>query len=166
MGIDGDLALIAAQEKALTFQEFDEGTALKLGLAIRDEAERRGFAVAIDIRFAHRQLFFFAMPGTGPDNIEWIRRKVNTCLRFQKPSYAVGRGWAARGIGPSVERGLDPMDYVGAGGAFPIRLKGTGVVGTVTVSGVPERDDHMLVVRGIAAVLGVSLNGLELPPEA
>ncbi|MEO8529964.1 MAG: heme-binding protein, partial [Deltaproteobacteria bacterium] len=82
-----------------------------------------------------------------------------------KSSYAVGRGWAKRGVAPSSERGLDPMDYTGAGGAFPLRVKGAGVIGTITVSGVPERDDHMLVVRSIAQFLQIDLKGLELPPE-
>lgn len=165
MSYDEDLAVIARQEEALQFASFDENDAFHLGQVIRDEAAKYGFAVAIDIRLTGRPLFFLAMPGTGPDNIEWIRRKVNTCLRFLKSSYAVGRGWAKRGIGPSLERGLDPMDYVGAGGAFPLRIKGVGVIGAVTVSGVPERDDHMLVVRSIARFLKVKMAGLDLGPE-
>ena len=165
MNYDADLAIIAHQEQVLQFTAFDEDDAFKLGGIIRDEAMKSGFAMAIDIRFVNRPLFFFTMPGTGPDNVEWIRRKINTCQRFLKSSYAVGRGWAKRGVTPSAERGLDPMDYVGAGGAFPLRVKGAGVIGAITVSGVPERDDHMLVVRAVARFLGVSMDGLELPPE-
>lgn len=166
MSYDEDLEMIARQEEALQFQSFDENDAFQLGQVIREDAAKSGFSVAIDIRFTGRPLFFLAMPGTGPDNVDWIRRKVNTCQRFMKSSYAVGRGWARRGSGASAERGLDPMDYAGAGGAFPLRIKGSGVVGSVTVSGVPERDDHMLVVRSVARFLKVEMAGLDLGPEA
>jgi len=47
---------------------------------------------------------------------------------------------------PWGERGADPRDYATHGGGFPIFLVGTGCIGAITVSGLPERDDHMLVV--------------------
>jgi len=165
MDLDADLAMIAQQEATLQFDSFTEDDAFALGTIIRDEAMQRGFAMAIDIRLVNRPLFFFTMPGTAPDNVEWIRRKTNTCLRYLKSSYAVGRNWTKRGSGATPERGIDPMTYTGAGGAFPLRVRGAGVVGAITVSGVPERDDHMLVVRSIARFLGIGLTGLELPPE-
>ena len=48
------------------------------------------------------------------------------------------------------------------GGGFPITLAGTGCIGAVTVSGLPQREDHSLVVEALAHVLGVGLEGLAL----
>jgi uncharacterized protein (UPF0303 family) len=44
--------------------------------------------------------------------------------------------------------------FAAHGGAFPIRIKDVGVVGTVTVSGLPQADDHAFVTEMIGAFLG------------
>jgi len=57
------------------------------------------------------------------------------------------------------------MDYAPQGGGFPIHLIGTGVVGAVTVSGVPEREDHGFVSEMLCRFLNVDHKMLELGPE-
>jgi uncharacterized protein (UPF0303 family) len=165
MSLDSDIKGITAQEKALVFTKFDEGDAWRLGEILKHQAEKRNIGVAIDIKVAGRQMFYFAMPGTSPDNAEWIRRKVNTTMRLHKASYGVGRALAKRGLAMSPDRGFDPLDFVAAGGCFPIRLIGVGVVGTVTVSGVPERDDHALVVAALCQFLGLPEADYQLGQE-
>ena len=90
MTIDRDLETIALQEKLLQFKYFDSGLAWTLGSNIKAAAEKRNAAVAIDIQVNGHTLFFFAMPGTTPNNIDWIRRKRNVVLRFHRSSYAIG----------------------------------------------------------------------------
>jgi uncharacterized protein (UPF0303 family) len=51
-----------------------------------------------------------------------------------------------------------------AGGGFPIRVKGIGVVGAVTVSGLHERDDHEVAVAAICDYLGVEKDSFALSP--
>jgi uncharacterized protein (UPF0303 family) len=51
-----------------------------------------------------------------------------------------------------------------AGGGFPIRVKGAGLIGAITVSGLHERDDHGVVVAAICDHLGVDQTPLRLPP--
>ena len=85
------------------------------------------------------------MPGTTPDNWEWIRRKRNVVMRYHRSSYAIGL--KHQRAGTTLESsGLDAKDYAAHGGCFPILLEGTGYVGTITVSGLPQREDHALVV--------------------
>jgi len=51
--------------------------------------------------------------------------------------------------------GVDPIQYAAHGGSFPIIVRDVGVVGTVTVSGLPQAADHALVVEVLRTFLGV-----------
>jgi uncharacterized protein (UPF0303 family) len=152
--LERDLARVAEQEQRLRFERFDAGVAWEVGLRLKAAAEARGASVAIDIRLHGRQLFYFAMPGTTPDNADWIRRKRNTAARFHRSSYAVGLSLRQQGTTLEAKAGVSPADYATHGGAFPILLEGTGCIGSVTVSGLPQREDHELVVAVLEEHLG------------
>jgi hypothetical protein len=51
--------------------------------------------------------------------------------------------------------GFEPRLFAADGGAFPIRVRDGGVVGTVTVSGLPQADDHAFVTEMIGGFLGI-----------
>lgn len=159
------LAIVIEQERRLVFRAFDEGTAFALGSAIRDIAMAEDKSVVCEVRLWDRPLFFMALAGTTADNAEWVRRKANVVKRFGKSTY---RMVLEKGAGPgnralSEEMNAPLADYVLAGGGFPIRVEGAGVIGAATVSGIPEHLDHMLVVRGICAVLDMAHDDLVLP---
>ena len=48
---------------------------------------------------------------------------------------------------------IDESEFAAHGGAFPVTVRGVGVVGTVTVSGLPQEEDHRLVVSVLRAFL-------------
>jgi uncharacterized protein (UPF0303 family) len=146
MTIDRDLETIALQEKRLQFKVFDSGLAWSLGNSIKTSAERRNSAVAIDIQLHGHPLFFFAMRGTTPNNIDWIRRKRNVVLRFHRSSYAIGLTHERDQTTLQAKTGADLRDFATHGGGFPIFLEGTGCIGSITVSGLSQREDHMLIV--------------------
>ncbi len=85
-----DLEQIAVQESELQLPRFDMQTAWELGLRLRTMAAERSLAVVIDIRRFGQPLFYAAMEGTTPDNIEWVRRKSNVVARFHSSSYVAG----------------------------------------------------------------------------
>jgi uncharacterized protein (UPF0303 family) len=158
-----DLARLALQEERLQFDSFTPGTAWELGGRLKAAAEARRGAVAIDIRVAGLPLFYFAMPGTTADNRNWIRRKRNVTRHFGRSSYAVGLDLQAAGLTLPERYGLSPQHYAPFGGCFPVRLRGTGPVGTLTVSGLPQREDHNLIVAVLADWLAQPLAELALP---
>ena len=159
-----DLARIALQEDQLQFDTFSPETAWQLGIRLKQAVEALGKAVAIDIQLTGQPLFFVAMPGTTPDNVDWIRRKRNVVHRYQRSSYAIGLELQQKNT-TLEDRGLNVRDHAAAGGCFPIRLRGTGFIGTVTISGLPQREDHNVVVAVLANWLNVPLHNLALTDQ-
>jgi uncharacterized protein (UPF0303 family) len=139
----------------LVFSRFSNADAWRLGSAMAAAAIERAFPVTIDIRRHGQQLFHVAPPGTTAENDSWIERKVNVVDRFAAASYLVGRRLAACGIALDEALGVEPRLFAAHGGAFPIRIRDAGVVGTVTVSGLPQADDHAFVTEMIGAFLGI-----------
>jgi uncharacterized protein (UPF0303 family) len=140
------LNTLRQQEEELQFRRFDNDTALQLGLRIVEVAKREHKAVTVDIGRNGQQLFHCALAGTAPDNDEWLRRKSNVVTRFGHSSYYMGTHYRARGTTFEETARVDPNDYAAHGGAFPVIVKGVGVVGTVAVSGLPQIEDHELLV--------------------
>ncbi len=163
MTLTTDLVRIAQQEERLQFDRFDADTAWEIGGRLKTAAEALGRPVAIDIALAGGQtLFAFAMRGMTPDNLDWIRRKKNVVLRYHRCSYAIGLELRQKNVTLRERIGVDERDYAAHGGCFPIRLRGTGCIGTITVSGLPQRQDHGLVVAVLAAYLDQPLAELAL----
>jgi uncharacterized protein (UPF0303 family) len=155
---DGERQLIAsleAQEQRLVFDRFDNADAWRLGSAMVIAAIDRSLSVTIDIRRHGHQLFHAALPGTTPENDAWIERKINVVDRFAEASYLIGRRLAASGSELDEALGVEPRLFAAHGGAFPIRIRDVGVVGTITVSGLPQAQDHAFVIEMIETFLGV-----------
>jgi len=165
MSVEDDISRVAEHERVCVFRRFDESTALEIGTRIAELAAAKDEALTIDVRFWNRQLYFYAMAGTGPDNADWVRRKSNCVRRFNKASYALTLRQKLSGKGFAPDDGIDPMEIAAHGGSFPIRIEGVGVIGTITVSGVPGRRDHGYVVESICEHLGIDYGPLALGPE-
>ncbi|MBC7281153.1 heme-degrading domain-containing protein [Hoeflea sp.] len=155
MTIADDTEILKRQEEALRFVHFSEADAWALGTLMRQRAAEMDLPLVIDIQLAGRRLFFAALPGTSPDNEDWVRRKINVVMRYHKCSYRVSRELAAGAAPLDENRGVCPLDMAPHGGCFPIHIKGSGVVGTVTVSGIPQREDHRFVFESLCAFLDV-----------
>jgi uncharacterized protein (UPF0303 family) len=157
VGVDEDLVIIARQEELLRWDGFDADTAWRLGGVLREMLVARGAAGTVEIELAGQVLFTAATVGATPGQADWIRRKRNTVRRFARSSYAVGKMLERDGETMETRHGLMLADYAAHGGGFPVTVRGVGVVGSVIVSGMPQRDDHNLAVAAIAKVLGVDV---------
>ena len=84
-----------------------------------------------------------------PDSELWLERKRNAVELMQMGSLRFGC-WLEKN-GESLEsRKLNPDDYAPGGGGMPIVLKGTGVIGSVCVSGEPNHlDDQAIVTQAL-----------------
>jgi uncharacterized protein (UPF0303 family) len=165
MGWIEDLDRISAQEQALVLPAIDAKVAWDLGVRLHTLAAARNLRVVIDVRRFGQPLFYTAMEGTTPDNFEWVRRKSNVVARFHRSSYAIGLKEKIKNETQGAMQGLPLADYATHGGSFPLAVAGAGVVGSVTVSGLPQRSDHGLVIEALCDLLGRDHAALRLPDE-
>jgi uncharacterized protein (UPF0303 family) len=144
---------LLAQEAELQFERFDNDTALALGQALVAAARQADLAVTVDVRRGEQQLFHAALAGTAADNDAWIERKNRVVRRFGHSSFYVG---TLLGDATMEEKFLlDGTRFAAHGGAFPVIVRDVGMVGTVTVSGLPQVEDHRLVVAVLRDFLGL-----------
>lgn len=162
MTIDRDLEQIARQEEALCFDSFNLETAWQLGSLLQKMAASRKLPVVVDVTLHSMPAFYTGLAGSTADNANWVRRKRNIVLRFLKSSYGVGLQLQRQGATIEQKFGLPLADFAPHGGSFPIHVIGTGVIGAVTVSGLPQREDHNLVVEALAIFLKQDPVGLKL----
>jgi uncharacterized protein (UPF0303 family) len=165
MGLSEDMERVALQERELRLRCLDAEVAWELGARLRTLAKERGLAVVIDVRRFGQPLFYAALEGTTPDNVEWVRRKSNVVARFHRSSYAMGLKLKAKNETLTELQGLPLADYAVHGGSFPLAVPEAGVVGSVTVSGLPQRSDHELVVEALCGLLGREYETLRLAAE-
>lgn len=165
MTIDRDLECIQRQEATLVFDHFNLETAWEVGSLLQKMAASRKLGVVIDITLHAMPAFYAALPGATRDNANWVRRKQNLVLHFLKSSYAIGLNLQRQGVSLEQKFGLSLADHAPHGGSFPIHVRNTGVIGAITVSGLPQRDDHALVVEALAIFLKQDPMQLRLPDQ-
>ena len=141
------------EENELQFSSFNEESAWQLGRRLVERATRENLPVTIDITRGQQQLFHASRPGASADNDEWVKRKVRLVYRFAHSSFYMGQ--LLKSMGKTIEEAflLPESEYAPHGGCFPILIKETGVVGTITVSGLAQEEDHRLVVEAIREYL-------------
>ena len=148
------LKQLEQEEKELQFDRFSNEDAIAIGFSLYKTAKENRLPVTIDVRRNGHQLFHLSMPGTSPDNDQWVARKVKLVNRMGMSSYHVGS--LLRSLGMTLEERfeLSHYEYAAHGGCFPVILKETGPVGTVTISGLAQEDDHAMVVNVLREFLG------------
>jgi uncharacterized protein (UPF0303 family) len=163
MSNKADIAKITTQEQRLVFQSFTENDAFAIGSAIRQRADVENLPMVLDIALWDRKLFYCARPGTTSDNEDWVRRKINLTRRMHKSSYRVALELAENGK-TLADRDLPSTEFAAAGGCFPVHVVGAGIIGTIAVSSLPQRQDHMIVVEEVARYLKIDIADVVLDP--
>lgn len=151
--MDELLTKLLLEEEELQFTSFNEDTAWQIGSMFVNQAINRNLPITIDITRGVQQLFHASRPGASADNDEWIKRKVRLVNRLGHSSFYMGQ--YLKSCGKSIEEMylLPESEYAPHGGCFPIIIKGSGVIGTIGVSGLAQEDDHKLVVQIIREYL-------------
>jgi len=150
---DALMAEIEAQEKRLVFARFSHDDAWALGSILVGFGHDRGLPITIDITRGEQQLFHAALAGTTANNDDWVARKARTVRKYGISSFLVGLRHRSSGTPFETRPWANNALYAAHGGCFPITIADSGVIGTVTVSGLAQEDDHALAVEAIELFL-------------
>ena len=140
------IEILQKQEELLWFDAFDGDTAWDLGCFMVRQAKEQGIRIAVCIRLNNGcRLFQYVPVGTGISNQSWMERKYETVKRMERSSLL------SRYVLESKEQTLADLGPSDAectlyGGGFPIRVRGVGVIGVLTVSALPHEEDHEFIV--------------------
>ncbi|WP_317855744.1 heme-degrading domain-containing protein [Chakrabartyella piscis] len=148
------IAICKKQEETCQFTTFDNDTAWELGCILVNRAKKDSLGILIDISFNGHTLFKYCAKGATGYNDQWVLRKQNTVHLQEMSSLRFGYEMAQAGKMDTLPMYLDPYDYATCGGGFPIIVKGTGVVGCITVSGLKDTEDHQVIVDALMEYFG------------
>ena len=144
--MDDKLKKLLLEEEELQFTKFNADVAWQIGNDFVVRARSESLPITIDIMQGTHQIFHYSCPGTCADNDEWVKRKVRLVNRFGHSSFYIGQ--LLKNKGKRIEEAylISEVEYAPHGGCFPVIIKGSGLTGTITVSGLAQEDDHQLVV--------------------
>jgi len=128
--LDKLLQQLVAQQDELQFAQFTFDDAYAIGVDLVETARNNGLKIAIDIA------------------------KNRVVGRFFTSSYYIAKLLESHGRSIEEAYGLSANEFAPFGGAVPITVKGTGVIGCITVSGLPDEEDHRTVVDAIGRHMG------------
>jgi uncharacterized protein (UPF0303 family) len=144
---------IASQENDLVLDRFSRADALAIGLKIIENGQRYPDPIAVEIAINGLVVFRHFTDGSVLDSELWLARKRKSVDLMSMSSLRFKYWLEMKGKTLS-DRHLNSNDYTASGGGFPIRLAGTGVIGSICVSGLPsDLDDHQLITDSLGEFL-------------
>lgn len=101
---------------------------------------------ALEVYHSGRPGVVYIPENLAPDKADWLRRKRNTVLYFGLSTQALFEKQKGEESLLASKYGLELKDYTWTPGGVPIQVKGVGLVGAVTVTGLKPEEDHALAL--------------------
>lgn len=130
------------------FSSFTNDDAVDLGLTAVEVISEWELNLAVDIMVGDDLVFRAKLGESGPDNDPWLAGKARVARMFGEPSLLVKLRHETDGGNFTDRTDVDHETHKAHGGSIPIFVSGT-VVGTITMSGEPDRIDHEAAAEAI-----------------
>ncbi len=141
------------EETELVFDCFSREDAFELGCLLYENSKRYPDPCCFEITVNGLVVFRYFPQGSIPDSELWLKRKRNS-VNLMHMSSLHFMAWLTGLCETLEDRKLDSKEYAAGGGGFPIILRGTGVIGSICVSGMPDHMlDHQLIIESVAGFL-------------
>jgi len=137
------------QEEELALSSFTNEDAISLGQELLKLALNQKAPVIVQVRIGEQIIFHSALTGSSSENDWWINRKYRVVEKFKHSSMYVRVSFEEKNQTFEEDSGLDNELYAAHGGGFPITVSGSGMVGVALVSGLPQVEDHKMIIQGL-----------------
>ena len=137
------------QEEELALSSFTNEDAISLGQELLKLALNQKAPVIVQVRIGEQIIFHSALTGSSSENDWWINRKYRVVEKFKHSSMYVRVSYEEKNQSFEEDSGLDNELYAAHGGGFPITISGSGMVGVALVSGLPQVEDHKMIIQGL-----------------
>ena len=137
------------QEKDLALSSFTNEDAISLGQELLKLALNQKAQVIVQVRIGEQIIFHSALTGSSSENDWWINRKYRVVEKFKHSSMYVRVSYEEKNQSFEEDSGLDNELYAAHGGGFPISVTDIGIVGVALVSGLPQVEDHKMIIKGL-----------------
>ena len=137
------------QEKELILSSFTNEDAIGLGQELLKLALDQKAPVIVQVRIGEQIIFHSALTGSSSENDWWINRKYRVVEKFKHSSMYVRVSFEEKNQSFEEDSGLDNELYAAHGGGFPISVTDIGIVGVALVSGLPQVEDHKMIIKGL-----------------
>ncbi len=138
---------LALEEKTLTLASLTQAQALEIGGIAQELGLDRKLPIATEVRMKDWVVFHASLPGSSPDNDDWMRRKANVVNATGHSSMYEKVFAEEQGIDWHQSTGLLEADHAVYGGGLALNVVGLGLTGVLLISGLTEVEDHLLGVE-------------------
>lgn len=146
-------ATLKLEAETLILPSLSHMDALEIGSIAEEIGRDRALSITIEVQFGKWPVFHVALPGTKPENDNWIARKSRV-VQITGNSTMYERVYAEENsFDWYLKNNLSEENHAIHGGGLPLNVNGIGLAGVLLISGLPQVEDHLLGVEVIAEFL-------------
>ena len=140
------------EEQILKLPSLTNNDAIEIGQIAVTLGKQRKLPIAIEVRIDEWIVFHASIEGSKPENDWWINRKVAVVMLNQHSTMFERVSAEERGVDWHKENGVMDETHAIHGGALPL-ITDEGFKGILTISGLPQVEDHLLAVEVLTEFL-------------
>jgi uncharacterized protein (UPF0303 family) len=146
-------AQLILEEEVLALPALSQSDALTIGQIAYEIGTTRDLAITIEVRLGEWTVFHASLPGSKPENDDWIARKARVVLASGHSTMHERVLSEETNVDWYEVHNLPETLHAIHGGGLPLNVIGKGLVGILLISGLPQVDDHLLGVEIITEYL-------------
>lgn len=141
------------EELNLRLSSFEILDAISLGETAKSFGLERFMPISIEVRLNNWIVYHVSLPGSLPENNNWIERKSRVVLLTHHSTLYERVSAEERSVNWFVENLVSEDEYAIHGGGLPLILKSGEFIGSLLISGLPQVEDHKFGVEVLTEFL-------------